>query len=86
MLSAAVMIGALRVNNTYPTWAIAHPNNSGLWFTQAPTSNPPLEPPLIVILKHKIIAQPDKAKIYGVIYNQSSYEETSSYWSVLKSS
>lgn len=36
---------------SYPTWAIAHPNNSGLWFKHAPTNSPPLDPPLIVILK-----------------------------------
>jgi hypothetical protein len=37
--------------HTYPTCAMAHPNNWGAWFIQAATNNPPFDPPLIVILK-----------------------------------
>ena len=45
------------------------------------------------IIDHKLVHGPSvlavKAKIYGVLYKQSSYfafDETSSYWSALKSS
>ena len=36
---------------------MTQPNKSGLWLAQAATSNPPLEPPLIVILKYQKLQQ-----------------------------
>ena len=38
---------------SYPTWLMTQPNKSGLWLAHAATSNPPLEPPLMVILKYQ---------------------------------
>jgi hypothetical protein len=36
---------------------MTQPNKSGLWLAHAATSNPPLEPPLIVILKYQKLQQ-----------------------------
>ena len=40
--------------STYPTAAIPAPKRSGLWFKQAPTKRPPLEPPWMTSLSLQV--------------------------------
>lgn len=44
-------------HRTYPTWAMPAAKRSGRWLSEAPTSRPPFEPPLITILRVNKITQ-----------------------------